>query len=149
MSLDVTLITEQKVIRKGGTGVFVRNDGKTRELSDEEVMEKFPNAVVNIQEDYETNEVFSANITHNMGRMAQAVDIYTALWRPDEQGWTYAKDITGMLERGLKRLLKSPDNFKKYNPESGWGDYDGLVEFTKNYLEACKAYPEAKIEVSR
>jgi hypothetical protein len=149
MSLDVSLISKQKVYRQGGTGVFVRENGATRELSGREVAEKFPDAIVNVSEDYETNEVFSANITHNLGEMAARADIYTALWRPDEQGWTHAKDITGMLERGLRRLLRNPERFKKYNPENGWGNYDVLVEFTQKYLIACKEYPDAVIEVSR
>lgn len=149
MSLDVYLITEQKIIRKGGTGVFVRDGGKTRELSGEEVAEKFPNAVVNIQEDYETNEVFTANITHNLGSMAEKAGLYAILWRPDEMGYTHAKHISEKLAHGLKVLRDDPDIFKKMNPENGWGDYDGLVEFIENYLKACHAYPEARIEVSR
>lgn len=149
MSLDVSLITGQRVFRKGGTGVFVRDDGKTRELSDQEVMEKFPNAIVNVQEDYETNEVFTANITHNLGPMANASDLYEALWRPDEKGWKNAKDIIPILEAGLKDLIENPTAAKRFNPDNGWGSYEGLVKFVQNYLEACIAYPDAKIEVSR
>lgn len=148
MSLDVSLIDEEP-IKKQGTGVFVRDNGANRELTQEEVAAKFPGAAVAPLQMYETTEVYDANITHNLGSMAQKADLYTALWRPDEQGWTTAKDITGMLERGLKRLKKDPEGFKKLNPENGWGSYEGLVEFVENYLAACKQYPNAKIEVSR
>jgi hypothetical protein len=87
-------------------------------------LDQWPEAEVNYHQTV-SNEAFSANITHNMGKMAQAADLYTALWRPDEQGWTHAKDITGMLERGLKRLKQDPEGFKKLNPENNWGSYEG------------------------
>lgn len=149
MSLDVSLIEKEKVFRKGGTGVFIRDAGKTRELTDAEMAERFPDAIVNVLESYETNQVYTANITHNLNTMAEEAGIYIAMWRPEENGWTKAKDITDTLERGLRNLLENPSIFKKFNPKNGWGDYDGLVEFTSNYLRACIAYPEAEIDVSR
>ena len=36
--------------------------------------------------DAEGREVFSANITHNLGAMAKEAGIYMHLWRPDELG---------------------------------------------------------------
>lgn len=148
MSLDVWLTVDEP-IRKQGTGVFVREGGKTIELTQEQVAAKFPNSVPAPLQEFETTEVYENNITHNLGKMAQAADIYTALWRPDEQGWTTAKDITGVLERGLKRLKKDPAGFKKLDPENGWGSYDGLVDFVEEYLTACKKWPDAKIGISR
>jgi len=38
---------------------------------------------------------------------------------------------------------------KKHNPKNGWGDYEGLVRFVKEYLKACIDYPDAEIKVSR
>lgn len=32
----------------------------------------------------EITDVFSANITHNMGKMASECGVHTACWRPDE-----------------------------------------------------------------
>jgi hypothetical protein len=147
MSLDVSLVAKTPV-KKSGTGVFVREDGRNVELTQEQIAAKFPGAEVSPRE-YKTNEVFEYNITHNLGRMAQKADLYSALWRPDEIGCKYAKDITGMLERGLKRLKKDPEGFKKLNPENGWGSYEGLVTFVELYLNACMEYPDAEIEVSR
>lgn len=147
MSLDVHL-TAKNPITVVGTGVFVREDGKNRELTLEEVKEKWPNAEVEERAD-ETNEVYSANITHNLGKMADEAGVYYALWRPEEKGWKLAKDIIEPLEQGLKNLEDNPDRFKQFNPENGWGSYEGLVEFVKNYLTACKEYPEAEIYASR
>ncbi len=95
------------------------------------------------------NEVFSKNITHNLGKMADEAGIYKALWRPDENGFKKASDIIAILEKGLKELQDNPENFKKYNSENGWGLYKHFVPFVKEVLEACKENPNAEIGVSR
>jgi hypothetical protein len=41
---------------------------------------------------------FEYTIPHNLTPMADAAGVYEALWRPDERGWTTAKDITPILE---------------------------------------------------
>ncbi len=94
-------------------------------------------------------DVYSANITHNLGKMADAAGIYKALWRPEEEGWKYAKDIIGPLETGLADLKARPDHFEQFNASNGWGMYEHFVPFVEEYLAACKEYPEAEIEVSR
>ena len=93
--------------------------------------------------------VFEYNITHNLGKMASEAGIYKHLWRPDELGITKAEELIIPLSEGLSRLEKDPEQFRKYNPENGWGNYDGLVNFVKSYLVACRENPEATIEVSR
>lgn len=118
-------------------------------------------------EDNET--VYDANITHNLGKMADMAGLYEALWRPhrlkpgynipesdndaeyyfEQQDITYAKDIIKIVERGLNKLKKSPSKYKKFNASNGWGTYDGLVKFTEGYLNALKEYPDAIIRVSR
>lgn len=59
------------------------------------------------------------------------------------------KDLIEPLEIGLALLKSDPDRFKAFNPANGWGNYEGLVEFVESYLEACKEYPDANVEVSR
>lgn len=147
MSLDVYLLVKEP-IKKSGTGVYIRDNGKRRELTIEEVKEKFPDAEVAPQE-YKTQYVYDANITHNLGAMADKAGLYYALWRPDERGWTHAKQLISPLEAGLEALKANPAAFKKFNPDNGWGNYDGLVEFVEEYLEACREWPDAEIEVSR
>ena len=95
------------------------------------------------------NYVYDKNITHNLNTMADKAGIYEALWRPEEIDIKIAKDLIPLLKAGLKKLKNNRDYFEQFNPENGWGDYEGLVEFTEEYLEACKEYPEALIEVDR
>lgn len=94
-------------------------------------------------------EVFTANITHNLGRMADAAGIYKHLWRPEEVGADYARDIIVPLREGLERLKADPERFKKYDAPNGWGTYQGLVNFVETYLAACEKYPDSRLEISR
>lgn len=94
-------------------------------------------------------EIFSENITHNLGKMAGAAGLYEALWRPEEIGITKAAQLIPILSEGYARLIKDPEEFKKLNPANGWGSYDGLVSFVRHYLDACINNPDADIEVSR
>jgi hypothetical protein len=117
----------------------------------------------------ETETVYAANITHNLGEMANNAGIYEALWRPhrlkdgynisenDHEGelefekkqTTKVSEIIELLEKGLIKLKARPEHFKKFNSPNGWGLYKHFVPFVEKYLNACKKYPDAIIEVSR
>lgn len=149
MSLDVYLVapTPQK---KEGSGIFVREYGRTREISREEWDALHPGRVpVTVAHDEESNDVYWANITHNLGKMADEAGIYEALWRPEELGAQRARDIIAALRGGLAALRADPERFRAFNPSNGWGDYEGLVHFVAQYLAACEQHPEAIIRVSR
>lgn len=93
--------------------------------------------------------VFEHNITHNLGKMAEAAGIYKALWRPEELGIEMAGDLIEPLEEGLVRLLADPDHYKQYDAANRWGTYDQFVQFVADYLAGCKQYPHAAVKVSR
>jgi len=93
--------------------------------------------------------VYSANITHNLGKMADVAGIYGALWRPDEHGLTHARDLIEPLRSGLADLRARPAFFVAFNAPNGWGTYEHLVPFVEQYLAACLEYPDAKVRVSR
>ena len=100
--------------------------------------------------------VYSANITHNLGKMASEVKLsngmtlYEVLWRPDEQvGLKYAKDIAELLDEGWNILLSDPEHFKKFDPDNGWGSYEGLCNFVYKYRNACWDNPDSELSVSR
>lgn len=99
------------------------------------------------RETYST--LFQWNITHNLGRMAQAAGVYEALWLPAEQGWKRAADLIPSLEAGLRSLQKNPEFFRAFSPSNGWGTYEGLTEAVGKYLAACIENPEAEVQVSR
>lgn len=96
-----------------------------------------------------TEELYWANITHNLGKMADAAGIYKALWRPEEINATKASDIIPLLQNGLAELKNNPKYYKKFNSENGWGIYEHFVPFVEKYLNACIENPNATIYVSR
>jgi hypothetical protein len=96
-----------------------------------------------------SDEGYSSNITHNLGKMADAAGIYKACWRPEEIGAVIAKDIIPLLATGVHWLIENPNEARKYDAENGWGTYEHFVPWVEAYLEACKKDPTAKIEVSR
>lgn len=147
MSLDVSLINPEPVTTKG-TGIFVRDHGSNRELSLAETESKYPD--FKIEEVTRTSyEVFDANITHNLTDMAEVAGIYKHIWRPEEVGITFAKELIDPLREGLHKLKSNPDLYKQYNPFNGWGNYEGFVNFVQDYLDACYKYPDSKIKVCR
>jgi hypothetical protein len=93
--------------------------------------------------------VFDANITHNLTEMASEAEIYHALWRPDEHGYTNAEQIIPILRKGVALLENDPERFKKFDSPNGWGLYIHFVPFVKKVLAACEEYPDADIRVSR
>lgn len=99
--------------------------------------------------------VYENNITHNLGRMASQVQLgggltlYDVLWRPDEHGMKFARDISEHLDLGFNILLAEPERLKQYNPDNGWGSYDGLVNFVYKYRNACWDNPDAELRISR
>lgn len=99
--------------------------------------------------------VFSSNITHNLNSMAAAIvlsnglTLYQVLWRPDEHGLKFARDISDLLDEGWNILLADPEKYKKYDPPNGWGSYEGLCNFVYKYRNACWDNPDAELRVSR
>lgn len=147
MSLSIYIVGG-KPIKTTGTGIFIRENGRTRELSLNEVREKWPNSNPSIQQSI-TTELFEINITHNLATMAEKAGLYEPMWRPDENGYVYAKDVLPALKNGYRQLKKNANYFKQFNPENGWGDYDGLLQTVELYAAACAKYPDGKLEVSR
>lgn len=117
----------------------------------------------------EYGSVYHSNITHNLGHMAAEAGIYEACWRPyrlkpgynipeaayelewefEQDSVTLAKDIIPLLEHGLEDLKQRPEYFKQFDSPNGWGLYEHFVPFVEEYLDACKKYPNAVVEVSR
>lgn len=174
MSLDVYLISTEPIIREQSSGIFIRENGATKEISVEEWNKKHPDTDPVYLPNYmtaevETNEVYSANITHNLGTMAGEAGLYEVLWRPhrlkegynisnddykaeckfEDENIIIAKELIEPLREGLHKLKLDPDKYKAFNPDNGWGDYDGLVNFVEKYLNACYKYPNATVNTDR
>jgi hypothetical protein len=148
LSLDVYLQQEGESHTYTGL-IFVRRDGQTVEMSREEWDREYPGREPVTIDRTDVNEVYSANITHNLNKMAGEAGIYEALWRPEEIGITKAGQLIEPLEKGLALMESDPGRFKAFNPKNGWGSYDGFVPWVEKYLSACREYPDADVCVSR
>lgn len=150
MSLDVYLNLPSAKRQTAGSGIFVRENGRILEISEEEWFRRNPDREpVRAVAEEGNGEVYSANITHNLSQMARLAGIYSALWHPEELGITKAIQLLSPLANGLAALRADPDRFKAFNPSNKWGNYEGFVEFVSEFLEACIAYPEATVSVWR
>ena len=153
MSLDFSLhIKGADAPAMDDVRIPIREDGQIKMITREEWEQRYPDrepTVLGIDFGSEGTTVFMRNITHNLNTMASHAGLYPFLWRPNEYGFDKAHEIIDPVDYGLSRLKNDPDFYKQYNPSNGWGDYEGLVQFAEDVLEACKKYPEADIHTTR
>lgn len=93
--------------------------------------------------------IYESNITHNLIHMAEAAGIDKPVWYPKESGIKTAADLIPHLERGIAWITNNPEEAKKFDAPNGWGTSTQFLSWLSRYLEACRASPEATIEVSR
>lgn len=93
--------------------------------------------------------VYDANITHNLGAMAEEAGIYKHLWRPEEIGIAKAAQLVEPLQAALALMKADPVRFEKHNSPNGWGLYENFVPWVERYLRACEENPDADVSVSR
>lgn len=96
-------------------------------------------------------DIDSFNVTHNLGAMARACGLYEPLWRPEEHfpEPNIARDLIDPVRYGLSVLLADPTHYRTFDPENGWGNYDILVEFVTDVLNALESYPLSRIYACR
>jgi len=101
-------------------------------------------------DDYDrNNELFSANITHNLNQMAEESGIYSAVWRPEEIGIVKASELIPLLRDGIAKMKADPAKYEKLSAKNGWGTYEQFIPWLERYLEACETYPDGYVNVGR
>lgn len=104
---------------------------------------------------YCEEECWDANITHNLGEMADHIPVgnttlYCVCWRPEEIGVKTVGEILPLLIEGLHYMIDHRKELEQHNSPNGWGTYNGFVKFLLNYKQACEDNAdECLIEVSR
>lgn len=149
MSLDVYLVVPHQAPQ--AERIYIRRDGATVEISRKEWDEMYPDREPMVVKEADSGdaEVYWRNITHNLNQMAAACELYEPLWRPEEIGITHAGQLIEPLKDGLATLQTDRERLEAFNPENGWGDYEGLCAFVADYLQACERFPQAEVRVSR
>ena len=127
-------------VPKEDTRIFLRENGKTFSV---------------IPEDCSFEYLHVGNITHNLGEMARHIPVskelklYNVLWRPEELDLTTTDSILEYVDTGVRYMLKNKKKLEKYNPDNGWGNYDGLLSFAKKVGSACLFNSGCEIEANR
>ena len=92
-------------------------------------------------------EAFWINYTSNCAPM----------WRkamPDTDGLAGMGDFPGnvaaaYVEAGIARMEAAPDEYRALNPDNGWGNFDSQLKMLRQFAEAGRKYPLAKVRISR
>ena len=110
---------------------------------------------------FHEEEYWSANITHNLGNMADHIPVklngiettlYYICWRPEEIRPAIKVNTDTVLEglmQGIAYMLTNRKELLQYEAPNGWGTYNGFMKFLLNYKQACEDNPDCEIEVSR
>ncbi len=144
MSLDLYIISPEP-IKKKTTGVFYRKDGRTLECETiEQVKTAFPDcdlSEITVHE-YETDEYWHGNLTHNLTQMAAEVKadgytLYDLMWHPDDHGFVYVTYEYVELVNRMVDILDDldPEVIIKTTPENGWGTYDLLLSVAGDFAD--------------
>ena len=151
MSLDVYLVIKGvQNLPTDESVILINENGQIRQITRDEWDERFPDRdPVTVWLRTDDDEVYNSGITSFLDTMAAAAGLYEYLWTPDEIGIITAQQLIEPLQKGLKVLLDNPIKFSRYNPDNGRGTYESLVKFVRDYLEACKEYPNAQVNACR
>ena len=96
-----------------------------------------------------SEEVFDANITHNLGRMAEEAGVYKVLWRGPENGIEKAEQLIVPLQEAVESMTSNPAHYRTFDAENGWGTYKHFLPWLQKLLAACEEWPEAKVRTDR
>ena len=59
-----------------------------------------------------------------------------------------ARKLTPHLAAAIEQMEANPETYRAMNPENGWGDYEGCLDFLRHILKWGRAFPEATFFVS-
>lgn len=52
------------------------------------------------------------------------------------------------LRDGIRRMEDDPAKHRAMEPENGWGDYEGALNYLRKLADACAANPKCTIRIS-
>lgn len=59
-----------------------------------------------------------------------------------------ASEAAGPLAVGVRKMEYDPVFYRQWEPDNGWGDYDGALAFLRAVAGACAAMPLGVLRVS-
>jgi len=166
MSLDL-YIKSRRLVRHRGTGVFVRDNGQTRELKTlAEVREHFPDAdLTDVIPIAGTDGAVTLPRDFERGKpdfQPKPLSAYNLLWHPetnpllknetlhrkDDDGEEWDVEVTRIDAELVRQVMavqhytaNHREELEQYNPDNGWGTYDQLLRATQDLLIALLDIP--------
>ena len=58
------------------------------------------------------------------------------------------RDASILLTKAICHMASRPEVYKAMEPENGWGDYHGAMNFLVRILQICKENPTSKVGMS-
>ena len=84
---------------------------------------------------------YDASYTYNVSKM-----YYDAFDLKDGIRGLHGKsgvECKPLLENAIKKFIDNRELYKSWNPENGWGDYDGALNLLHTLLRWCDESPNA------
>jgi hypothetical protein len=89
------------------------------------------------------------NVTHNLAAMFRAAGVdWHDYYEHDGNGGRTAAEMLPEVVTAYLRLKRGPEDFKQYEPENGWGDLPGAVNFLERLMGDLAKHPSGVIRVS-
>ena len=72
----------------------------------------------------------------------------------NEESWSKylngkkGRECQSRLIEAIGRMKLQPEEYKKLEPDNGWGSYKGALEFLNEILSACEEFPEMTISIT-
>lgn len=61
----------------------------------------------------------------------------------DTQGWTCER-AAPVLTLAVVWMGEHADELRRLEPDNGWGDYEGAVEYMRSVAEKCRTYADVR-----
>jgi hypothetical protein len=91
-------------------------------------------------------EVFATNYTSNVAGMWRfAMERSGAGMEVWQTGGMTGAEAAPLLEGALSHMQAFPVLYGPFEPDNGWGNYEGAMKFLYETVEACEAHPLAKL----
>lgn len=94
----------------------------------------------------DNEEIFDANMTHDVTPMWHKAGCYDALYMSDGQK---AMDVRDIIVDAVVDMMKYKKEYQKLDSPNGWGTYDDAFKFLLSVAVACCDFPEAIIGVDK
>ena len=89
---------------------------------------------------------YDANYTYNVAKMFyDAFDLVDGIRELNGKTGTECKPL---IEKAIKKFVDNKELYEKWNPENGWGDYDGALDLLRMLLQWCNEAPNAVMSVT-